>query len=136
MESAHMALMTGNTSLALELIACLEKTALGKERALSEQGAFEKLRIFALAHRHGNEEAMDAVATARSASAIVIRSIISKCSPPRLGWSDERRTLTPTTLEGVSKARRKQRSRVAGKTGRAGVPGVTDDGGARGAVAP
>ena len=66
MESAHMALMTGNTSLALELIACLEKTALGKERALSEQGAFEKLRIFALAHRHGNEEAMDAVATARS----------------------------------------------------------------------
>jgi len=66
MESAHMALMMGNTSLALELIACLEKAALGKERALSEQGAFEKLRIFAIAHRDGNKEAMAAVASARS----------------------------------------------------------------------
>jgi tetratricopeptide (TPR) repeat protein len=65
-ESANMALVMRNVTLALELIQSLEMTALGREGAVPEAGMFEKLRLWRLAHTAGVNEALEAAVTSRS----------------------------------------------------------------------
>ena len=64
-ERAQIALMMGNTSLALDVIGRIEKIASGRERAVPELGAFEKLRIFRAAHVQGHQEAYRLAVSAR-----------------------------------------------------------------------
>src|SRR4029077_12523819 len=63
-ERAQIALMTGNTHLALDLVERLEKVASGRERAVPELGVFEKLRVFRAAHVEGPQEACHIAALA------------------------------------------------------------------------
>jgi len=53
--AASVALMTGNTSLALDLTADAERVATGKERAVPNRGPFDKFKIFRAAHLFGLE---------------------------------------------------------------------------------
>jgi DNA-binding SARP family transcriptional activator/tetratricopeptide (TPR) repeat protein len=56
-ESATIALVMQNLTLALDLIRSLDSAAAGRERAVPDQGAFEKLRLFRLAHTAGLDDA-------------------------------------------------------------------------------
>jgi len=64
-ESANLALMMDNVSLALELIDSIESIARGRELAAPEAGMFEKLRIFRAEHVWGNDAASEIAARAR-----------------------------------------------------------------------
>jgi tetratricopeptide (TPR) repeat protein len=65
-ESAAIALMMGNLALALQLLESVRSIARGRERAVPEPGAFEKLMIFETEHVDGGK---DAIAMARKARA-------------------------------------------------------------------
>jgi hypothetical protein len=56
-ESANLALLAGNTSLALDTIGELEQLIWGRERAAPELGQIEKLRVFRVGHVKGAAEA-------------------------------------------------------------------------------
>jgi tetratricopeptide (TPR) repeat protein len=56
-ESANVALMEGNVSLALQQIESLETMASGRELAMPEQAVFRKLQIFRAAYTNGDDAA-------------------------------------------------------------------------------
>jgi tetratricopeptide (TPR) repeat protein len=56
-ESANLALMMDDVSLALNLIGSIEGLATGREGAVPERGMFEKLRVFRAAHLEGYQSA-------------------------------------------------------------------------------
>jgi tetratricopeptide (TPR) repeat protein len=56
-ESANMALVMQNLTLALDLIRSLETAAAEREGAIPDQGMYQKLRIFRLAHAVSLDEA-------------------------------------------------------------------------------
>ena len=56
-ESANIALVMQNLSLALDMIRSLEAAASERERAVPDPGMFEKLRLFRLAHTVGLDAA-------------------------------------------------------------------------------
>ena len=64
-ESANLALMMDNVSLALQLIESIESIARGRELAAPEAGMFEKLRIFRAEHVSGNDAASEIASSAR-----------------------------------------------------------------------
>ena len=48
--ATSLAIVTGNTALALDLMATAERLASGKESAVSNRGPFDKLKVFRAAH--------------------------------------------------------------------------------------
>lgn len=65
-ESANLALMMDNISLALELVDSMECIARGRELAVPEAGMFDKLRIFRAEHVCGSDAASEIATRARS----------------------------------------------------------------------
>jgi tetratricopeptide (TPR) repeat protein len=57
LESASFALMCGNVSEALDLVAAAERASQGKECAYSDASMFLKYKVFRMAHVAGNEAA-------------------------------------------------------------------------------
>lgn len=62
-ESANLALMMGNTSIALDLTGSAETSARGRDTAVPEAGTFIKLRAFRVAHLYGVEHARPIIET-------------------------------------------------------------------------
>jgi len=56
-ESANLALMEGNVTLALQQVELLERLVCGRERAVPERPMFTKLRIFRAAYVTGDDDA-------------------------------------------------------------------------------
>jgi len=57
MEGASLALMSGNTNLALDLTGEVERLVGNRHRALADPSMFEKLQVFRAGHLHGYDAA-------------------------------------------------------------------------------
>ncbi|HEV2751647.1 MAG TPA: hypothetical protein VGV12_14080, partial [Gemmatimonadales bacterium] len=65
-ENANLTMISGNTSLALEIIAAAEAAAAGRESAVPEPAVFARLRAFRAAHLCGTESARSIIEQALS----------------------------------------------------------------------